>query len=150
MKSYLTKSLIILIVLSSCIDSQKNNKVYFLDISENDSFSKELFIDKVIKISDSIRIDSEMLYILEGDYLLNKNELLSYKAVQQKLSVDSINLFEPMLIILEDRQEIDFQKYDERTAGFTSAKNVITEEGLNTSNKTSIPAMKMWVLELKK
>jgi glycosidase len=47
-------------------------------------------------------------------------------------------------------KEIDFQKYDERTAGFTSAINVITEEGLNTSNKTSIPATKMWVLELKK
>lgn len=50
----------------------------------------------------------------------------------------------------DTEKEIDFQKYDERTAGFTSAKNVITEEGLNTSNKTSIPAMKMWVLELKK
>ncbi|MNG32008.1 hypothetical protein D3C84_1179180 [compost metagenome] len=47
-------------------------------------------------------------------------------------------------------KEIDFQKYDERTADFTSAKNVITEERLNTSNKTSIPAMKMWVLELEK
>jgi neopullulanase len=47
-------------------------------------------------------------------------------------------------------KEIDFQKYDERTADFTSAKNVITEEGMNTSNNTTIPAMKMWVLELNK
>lgn len=45
---------------------------------------------------------------------------------------------------------IDFQKYDERTAGFTSAKNVISEEVLSTLKETSIPAMKMWVLELKK
>lgn len=126
MKSYLTKSLIILIVLSSCIDSQKNNKVYFLDISENDSFSKELFIDKVIKISDSIRIDSEMLYILEGDYLLNKNELLSYKAVQQKLSVDSINLFEPMLIILEDRNIIQKQS-DPQNLKFAVIKSTFSE-----------------------
>ena len=47
----------------------------------------------------------------------------------------------------DTEKEIDFQKYDERTAGFTSAKNVITEEGLNTSNKTSIQDMKMWVLK---
>ncbi|MNG40488.1 hypothetical protein D3C84_1290860 [compost metagenome] len=47
-------------------------------------------------------------------------------------------------------KEIDFQKYDERTAGFTAAKNIISQEELSTLNKTTIPAMKMWVLELKK
>ena len=47
-------------------------------------------------------------------------------------------------------KEIDFQKYNERTAGFASAKNVITEEKISTSQKTVIPATKMWVLELSK
>ncbi len=47
-------------------------------------------------------------------------------------------------------KEIDFQKYDERTTGFTAAKNVISEEVLSTLKETFIPAMKMWVLELKK
>ncbi|MET3027096.1 alpha-amylase family glycosyl hydrolase [Flavobacterium sp. UW10123] len=47
-------------------------------------------------------------------------------------------------------KEIDFQKYDERTTGFISAKNVITEEIFSTSKKTAIPATKMWVLELNK
>lgn len=47
-------------------------------------------------------------------------------------------------------KEIDLQKYDERTADFTSARNVITEEKFNASTKTTIPAMKMWILELKK
>lgn len=47
-------------------------------------------------------------------------------------------------------KEIDFQKYDERTSRFTSAKNVLTAEGMSTLKKTTIPAMKMWILELKK
>ncbi|MBC7410045.1 MAG: cyclomaltodextrinase N-terminal domain-containing protein [Arcicella sp.] len=47
-------------------------------------------------------------------------------------------------------KEIDFQKYEERTIGFTAAENVLTAEGMTTLKKTIIPAMKMWVLELKK
>jgi glycosidase len=47
-------------------------------------------------------------------------------------------------------KEIDFQKYDERTSSFKSAKNVVTEEVFSSLNKTTIPAMKMWVLELNK
>jgi|GEM_PF-1805271 len=47
-------------------------------------------------------------------------------------------------------KEIDFKKYDERTAGFMLARNVITEEVLSTKNNATIPPMKMWVLELKK
>ncbi|OIV40573.1 alpha-amylase family glycosyl hydrolase [Flavobacterium johnsoniae] len=48
------------------------------------------------------------------------------------------------------QKEIDFQKYDERSAGFSSGKNVITDENFSLSKKTSIPAMKMWILELNK
>ena len=45
---------------------------------------------------------------------------------------------------------VDFSKYAEKTAGFHSAENVLSGELLNTSVKTTIPAMRMWVLELKK
>lgn len=47
-------------------------------------------------------------------------------------------------------KELDFQKYEERTSRFISAKNVLTAEVMTTLQKTKIPAMKMWVLELKK
>ncbi|MEZ0183232.1 alpha-amylase family glycosyl hydrolase [Flavobacterium oncorhynchi] len=49
-----------------------------------------------------------------------------------------------------DAKEVDFQKYIERTEGFNSAKNVVTDEKFSSLKKTSIPAMKMWVLELNK
>lgn len=49
-----------------------------------------------------------------------------------------------------DAKEVDFQKYIERTEGFNSAKNVVTDEKFSSLQKTSIPAMKMWVLELNK
>jgi glycosidase len=45
--------------------------------------------------------------------------------------------------------EIDFDKYSERTTGFTKARNVISDELLDTSVKITIPAMRMWVLELR-
>ena len=45
--------------------------------------------------------------------------------------------------------EVDFNNYAERTSGFSQAKNVLSGELLNTAVKTSIPAMHMWVLELK-
>ncbi|WP_316633705.1 cyclomaltodextrinase C-terminal domain-containing protein, partial [uncultured Flavobacterium sp.] len=47
-------------------------------------------------------------------------------------------------------KEVDFQKYNERTESFHSAKNIITDESFASLKKTSIPAMKMWVLELNK
>jgi glycosidase len=45
--------------------------------------------------------------------------------------------------------QIDFDKYTERTNGFTKARNVISDELLDTSVKITIPAMRMWVLELR-
>jgi len=45
--------------------------------------------------------------------------------------------------------QVDFSKYTERTSGFTKAENVLTDYVLNTSVKTNIPPMRMWVLELK-
>jgi glycosidase len=46
--------------------------------------------------------------------------------------------------------DIDFSKYAERTAGFTTAKSVTTDQTYPLSNKATIPGKTMWVLELKK
>ncbi|MDB5133881.1 MAG: alpha-amylase, partial [Mucilaginibacter sp.] len=56
-----------------------------------------------------------------------------------------------MCIMNTDKKErqIDFKEYVERTTSFTKASNVISGEVLNTSLKATIPAMQMWVLELK-
>ncbi len=45
---------------------------------------------------------------------------------------------------------IDFEKYDERTKGFTLAKSVTSKQELKTTEKVQIEPKKMWVLELKK
>lgn len=44
---------------------------------------------------------------------------------------------------------IDFNKYAERTNGFTKATNVIDEKVLNTSDKPVIGSYEMWVMEMK-
>jgi neopullulanase len=44
---------------------------------------------------------------------------------------------------------VDFSRYAERTTGFTKAENVISGESFGTSRIATIPAMHMWVLELK-
>ncbi len=48
----------------------------------------------------------------------------------------------------DKEKEIDFSNYMERTKGFTGAKNIIDGKVLN--NKFTIPAKRMWVLELTK
>jgi neopullulanase len=51
----------------------------------------------------------------------------------------------------ESAKEVDFSKYTERTNGFAKAKNILGNEIYNIStDKPSIPAMQMWVLELEK
>lgn len=45
--------------------------------------------------------------------------------------------------------EVDFKKYAERTSTFSEATNIISNDKLNVSEKATIPAMQMWVLELK-
>lgn len=45
---------------------------------------------------------------------------------------------------------IDFSKYVEQLKGFSSARNVITDEELNVLNATQINGTEMWVLHLKK
>ncbi|NDK55729.1 alpha-amylase family glycosyl hydrolase [Pontibacter fetidus] len=46
--------------------------------------------------------------------------------------------------------ELDFKKYAERTSTFSEATNIISNDKLKVSEKAIIPAMQMWVLELKK
>ena len=57
-----------------------------------------------------------------------------------------------MCVMNTGRKEnpVDFSRYAERTTGFTKARNALTNEVFNTSNKVTIPAVSMWVLELKK
>lgn len=47
-------------------------------------------------------------------------------------------------------KDIDFSKFAERTNGFTSAKNITGNSIHLTSNKLTIPAKRMWVMELMK
>lgn len=45
---------------------------------------------------------------------------------------------------------IDFSRYTERTTGFASAQDVLSHRVMNTKEHPVIPAMRMWVLELKR
>jgi glycosidase len=47
-------------------------------------------------------------------------------------------------------REIDFSKYAERTTGYTTAGNVISGESSRTTDRLTIPAMRMYILELKR
>ncbi|POY37180.1 alpha-amylase [Solitalea longa] len=47
-------------------------------------------------------------------------------------------------------KEVDFSKYDERTSSFKTAQNIVSDERVELSSITTIPAMSMWVLELQK
>ncbi len=48
----------------------------------------------------------------------------------------------------EKEQTVDFMNYQERTKGFTKAKEIISDTQYNS--KFTIPAKRMWVLELEK
>jgi glycosidase len=49
-----------------------------------------------------------------------------------------------------DNRTIDFSRYRERTGGFSNAKNVITGDKINTSEKPLIGPDEMWILEMEK
>ena len=48
----------------------------------------------------------------------------------------------------DKEKQVDLKNYDERTNGFSKAVDVIS--GTSFNNSFTIPAKKMWVLELKK
>ena len=45
---------------------------------------------------------------------------------------------------------VDFAKYAERTEGFNTARNVITNETMRMADKVNIDGTEMFVLELRK
>jgi hypothetical protein len=48
----------------------------------------------------------------------------------------------------DKNKEVEFSKFSERTNGFKSGKNIVS--GVTVENKFTIPAKRMWVLELSK
>ena len=48
----------------------------------------------------------------------------------------------------KNTRPVDFARYAERTAGFRTAKNVLSGETANTGNSLMIPPMRMYILEL--
>jgi hypothetical protein len=48
----------------------------------------------------------------------------------------------------DKNKEVEFSKFSERTDGFKSGKNVVS--GVTVGHKFTIPAKRMWVLELSK
>jgi glycosidase len=48
------------------------------------------------------------------------------------------------------KRDVDFAKYAERASGYTTARNVITDESVHTDGKLTVPAMRMYILELNK
>jgi neopullulanase len=48
-----------------------------------------------------------------------------------------------------DAKEIDLNRFDERTKGFSSGKNVVTGSVMSITGKTKVPGMSMQVLELR-
>ncbi len=57
-----------------------------------------------------------------------------------------------MCVMNTDKKEhqVDFEKYSERTTGFSKATNVISNTTFKTADKTIISPMQMWVLQLEK
>jgi glycosidase len=49
-----------------------------------------------------------------------------------------------------EKKTVDFSRYTERTGSFRGARNVITGDKMNTSNKPFIGPDEMWVLEMEK
>ncbi len=45
-------------------------------------------------------------------------------------------------------KEVDFSNFTERTSGYKAGKNIVT--GVTVANKFTIPAIRMWILELSK
>ncbi|NIG55551.1 alpha-amylase family glycosyl hydrolase [Chitinophaga sp. Cy-1792] len=50
----------------------------------------------------------------------------------------------------KEARKIDVNYYNERTGGFSSARDVITDKAYKLDNSLEIPAMQEWVLELSK
>jgi glycosidase len=105
---------------------------------------EELAVQSLVKKLGNFRKNSSALKMGKMMHYIPVNGLYVYFRYNADQTI--------MCIMNTDKKEhqIDFTKYAERTAGFTMASNVINGESLDTSVKPTIPAMQMWVLELKK
>ncbi|MDB5193017.1 MAG: alpha-amylase [Segetibacter sp.] len=55
-----------------------------------------------------------------------------------------------MMNTSDKERDIDFTQFAERTEGFKQARNVVTGARFGTNKKLTIPAKRMWVIELSK
>jgi glycosidase len=93
-----------------------------------------------------------------GNFRKNSSAIKTGKMMQY-LPVDGLYVYfrydenETVMCVMntnDKEMKIDFNKYAERTTGFSTAKNIVDNSVLKTSEHTSIPAKTMWILELKK
>lgn len=93
-----------------------------------------------------------------GNYRKNSSALKTGKLMQY-LPIDGLYVYlrydnnHTVMCVMNtsnSSKQIDFTKYAERTAGFTKATSVISSDTFNMADKTTIPEMSMWVLELGK
>jgi glycosidase len=104
----------------------------------------ELSVQLVVKKLGNFRKNSSALQTGKMMHYIPADGLYVYFRYDARQTV--------MCVMNPSKKEsiVDFSKYAERTDGFKKAENVLSGEVLNTSSKASIPAMRMWVLELKK
>ncbi|HVX52740.1 MAG TPA: alpha-amylase family glycosyl hydrolase [Chitinophagaceae bacterium] len=107
-------------------------------------------------LSDSAKQIQQLVKTL-GNYRKNSTALQTGKMTQY-VPADGLYVYfrydekSTVMCIMntaENAMTVDFSKYAERTAGFTKAVSVISNDVFNTAENTTIPGTSMWVLELK-
>ncbi len=102
----------------------------------------ELAVQNVVKTLGNFRKSSSALKTGKMMHYVPVKGLYVYFRYDAKQTIMCV------MNTAKTESEVDFGKYLERTGGFSKAKNVLTGEVLSTVAKTTIPAMRMWVLEL--
>ena len=106
----------------------------------NDEITVQSLVKKLgnfRKTSSAIKTGKLMHYIpVEGVYIYFRYD--NSQTIMCIMNTDNKN------------HEIDFSKYSERTFGYQSAHNVISNETIFTNKKLSVPSMRMLILEMKK
>ncbi|MDB5012569.1 MAG: alpha-amylase [Daejeonella sp.] len=106
--------------------------------------SDELAVQSLVKKLGTFRKGSSALKTGKMMHYVPSNGLYVYFRYDNNQTI--------MCIMNTDTKErkIDFNSFPERTAGFSRASNLITDQLLKTSDQVTIPSMQMWVLELRK
>lgn len=105
---------------------------------------KELAVQSLVKKLGTFRKTSSALQSGRMMHYIPVNGLYVY------FRYDSNQTIMCVMNTAQKESAVDFSKYAERTTGFSKAENVLSGELLNTAFTSTIPAMHMWVLELKK